>query len=256
MSDLTLGLLGRKPRLPHRKKWLEKFRVIADRLFAAHGLPTLGNYDDPVQEIFYIVLSAKTADVQYRRTHGLLTEKFSDLTSLANAPVKKIVRCIAGGGLANKKAGQVKRIASVLTADFGENLSNKMRQMSAQEAFKYLTELPGLGPKSALCVMMYSLDFDVFPVDANVSRIAHRLGVVRTGLKHYEYTQLLPAAVPPGHSKVLHIGLVVHGRTVCLPRNPRCKDCIIADLCKYGKSRLRGQKDVEKVEPTKKAKSS
>lgn len=241
MSELTLELLRRKPAIPRRRMWRERFTEIADRLVSAYGVPTLGNLDDPVQEIFYIVLSAKTTDSQYRRTHALLMESFSSLTALASAPIVEVVRCIVGGGLSNKKASQVKRIAARLTADLGANPATGLRQMSAREVFDYLTGLPGIGPKSALCVMMCSLNFDVFPVDANVSRIATRIGVVRGGLKHYDYTQVLPAAVPTGRGKELHVGLVVHGRTVCLPRKPLCASCFLSDLCNFGKRRLRGK---------------
>jgi endonuclease III len=209
-----------------------------------------------VQEIFFIVLSAKTTDAQYRRTHALLTSAFSSLRNLASAPVDKIVRCIIGGGLANKKASQVKRIAAKLVADFEDDPTGRLREMSAADAFAYLTGLPGLGPKSALCVMMCSLNFDVFPVDVNVSRVAHRIGAVRTGLKHYDYTQTLPAVVPAGRSKELHVGLVVHGRTVCLPRKPMCERCFLSDLCNYGKRRLRDKTDGRGGKRAKKAESN
>lgn len=253
MSDLTLELLRRKPAISRHRMWRERFREIANRLVEAYGVPSLGNLDDPMQEIFYIVLSAKTTDSQYRRTHALLAAKFSCLTALARAPVAAIVRCIAGGGLANKKAGQIKRIAARLTADLGNDPAASLRQMNAKEAFGYLTGLPGVGSKSALCVMMCSLNFDVFPVDANVSRIAQRIGVVRGGLKHYEYTRILPAVVPAGRSKELHVGLVVHGRTVCLPRKPRCERCFLNDLCNFGKRRLRSKSDGRSCQRTKKA---
>jgi endonuclease III len=110
--------------------------------------------------------------------------------------------------------------------------------MTAQEVYSYLTALPGVGPKSALCVMMCSLNFDVFPVDVNVSRIAVRMGA--SARQHYHYQALIPPLVPEGRSKRLHVGLVVHGRTVCFPRTPRCDGCLIRDLCKYGRRRQAG----------------
>ena len=230
--------------------WQERFREIANRLVKAYGVPLLGNLEDPVQEIFYIVLSAKTSDSQYRRTHALLMKRFPSLLSMVKARIPAIVGCIVGGGLANKKATQVKRIAARLTKDLGSDPAKALRGMNAREAFDYLIGLPGLGPKSALCVMMCSLNFDVFPVDVNVSRIAHRIGVVRPGMKHYNYTQMLPAVVPAGRSKELHVGLVVHGRTVCLPRKPMCDRCFLSDLCKFGKRRLRGKNDGRGCERT------
>ena len=243
MSQLTLELLGSKPTLRRRSVWQARYAAIADRLVAAYGTPSLGNFEDPVREIFYIVLSAKTTDAQYRRTHQRLLERFPTLADLAGAQTSAIARCISRGGLANKKAGQLKRIADCLTADFGVDPDGSLRSLPAREAFDYLVRLPGLGPKSALCVLMCSLNFDVFPVDVNVSRIACRVGMVAAGLKHYDYTRILPAAVPEGRSKELHVGLVVHGRTVCLPRRPRCEHCSIRDLCAYGKRSGRRRND-------------
>jgi endonuclease III len=241
MSALTVSILEGKQRRSRLRKWPKRFAEIADRLVAAYGVPTLGNYEDPVKEIFYIVLSAKTTDAQYRRTHAALTTRFPSLIDLSLASVEEIAGCIAGGGLANKKAAQIHRVAAKLL-ELGDDPASRLRSMSAASVYSFLTNLPGVGPKSALCIMMCSLSFDVFPVDVNVSRIAIRLGAVAPGLKHYHYQKLLPPMIPEGRSKELHVGLVVHGRTVCLPRKPECPSCPIADLCAVGRGRLRQQR--------------
>ncbi len=205
---------------------------------ATHDTPTLGNYSDPVEEIFYILLSAKTADAQYRRTHAALTARFPTLRDLAAARPGRIASCIAAGGMANVKADRIKGTARKLLDDLGEAPADTLRAMGDREAYSFLTTLPGMGPKSALCVMMCSLNCDVFPVDVNVSRIAVRLGAVPAGLKHYHYQELLPPKIPDGRSKELHVGMVVHGRRICLPRTPKCDSCAILDLCKFGAKRL------------------
>jgi endonuclease III len=243
MSQLTVELVPASKVPRHHTRWSRVFATIADRLVAAYGLPSLGNLRDPVREIFYIVLSARTTDGQYRKTYRTLRSKFPTLAALANASLKTVLQCISDGGLANKRAAQVRRIAEALLSKLGDNPSRRLREMSAREAFDFLTALPGMGPKSALCVMMYSLDYDAFPVDANVQRVASRLGVIRVGLKHWQAQQRLPALVPEGRSKELHIGLVVHGRRVCLPRKPRCDFCALADLCRYGTKRLAARRD-------------
>jgi endonuclease III len=243
MSQLTVELLaGSRPR-PRSSPWPQRFAVVADRLVAAYGLPSLGNLRDPVREIFYIVLSARTTDGQYRQTYRALRSRFPHLADLAAAPLREVRPCIAGGGLVNKRGGQLRRLAATLLSKLGRNPSRRLAEMSAREAYRFLTSLPGLGPKSALCVMMYSLDLDAFPVDVNVQRVACRLGAIPAGLKHYQAQQRLPALIPEGRSKELHIGLVVHGRTVCLPRNPRCESCILWDLCKFGKKKIGNRKD-------------
>ena len=234
MSLLTVQLVPASKIPARRTHWLQVFAIVADRLVAEYGVPSLGNLRDPVQEIFYITLSARTTDSQYRKTYRALRSKFPTLTDLATASVEDILSCIAGGGLGKKRAAQVRGIATELMTRFGSAPSQRLRTMSAREVFGVLSGLPGMGPKSALCVMMYSLNHDTFPVDINVQRIASRLGALSPRLKHRQAQQRLPALVPEGRSKELHIGLVVHGRSVCLPRKPRCERCILADLCKYG----------------------
>ncbi len=239
MSQLTVELVPASKVPRGQSYWHRVFSEVGDRLLAAYGVPTLGNYRDPLREIFYIVLSARTTDFQYRKTNRLLRARFSTLSALAEAPVKEILRYIATGGLANKRASQVKRIAKALLTELGKSPARRLKEMSAREAFDFLNGLPGMGPKSALCVMMYSLDHDAFPVDVNVQRIACRLGAISSGAKHWQAQQRLPALVPQGRSKELHIGLVVHGRSVCLPRKPLCDSCVLADLCAYRKKQLK-----------------
>ena len=237
MSQLTAELMGRPLRKRIAKRWQPVLEAITDRLVAAYGVPTLGNYDDPVEEVFYIMLSARTTDAQYRKTHALLRSRFPTLHALAEAGVSEITPCITDGGLANKRAAHARNMAAALIR-YGEDASERLRGMSPREAYEFLLGLPGMGPKSAFCVMMYSLGHDVFPVDANVQRVAERVGVIRRNLKHYQAQQFLPPLVPPGRSKELHIGMVVLGRQVCLPRIPRCTACPINYLCATGRKLL------------------
>jgi endonuclease III len=247
MTLLTVELMRRPLGRRTAKRWEKTLGAIADRLMAAYGVPALGNFKDPVQEIFYIVLSARTTDAQYRRTYRALRKKFPRLADLAGATVEEVLPCIARGGLANKRASQVRRIAAELMA-LGNNPARRLKEMPAREVYHFLTNLPGMGPKSAFCVMMFSLGHDAFPVDVNVQRVASRVGAIPTGLKHYQAQQRLPALVPEGRSKDLHISMVVHGRTTCLPREPRCEACAIADLCAFGrrqKSAIGGSRRAE-----------
>ncbi len=233
VSTETAKLLGLKPR--RKSDWIERLATIADRLVAAYGVPSLGNFRDPVKEIFYILLSAKTTDAQYRRTHRQLYGRFRRLQELANAPVAGIRSCIRSGGLAVKRAVQIKSAAKALIAQYGNRSSARLRRLSSREAFDFISALPGMGPKSALCVLMYSFDVDVFPVDANVQRIAERLGAIPKGLKHYQALRRLAHFAPKGRCRELHIGMVVLGRKVCLPKTPKCSECFLRDMCRHGR---------------------
>lgn len=92
-----MKLMGRSGRVRGSRRWPQRFNIIADRLVKVYGVPSLGNFADPVEEVFYIVLSARTTDAQYRRTHAALRKKFRSLQALAAAPVDEIVPCIVGG---------------------------------------------------------------------------------------------------------------------------------------------------------------
>ena len=110
--------------------------------------------------------------------------------------------------------------------------------MALKEAYDYLISLPGLGPKSALCILMYSLDADVFPVDANIQRVLSRMGAMPMGARHYRAQQVLPAFVANGRSKTLHVVLIIHGRKICHPVAPKCLECKIRHLCKTGRGQV------------------
>lgn len=219
--------------------WTTRFALVADRLVAAHGVPRLGNFRDPVKEIFYILLSAKTTDAQYRKTHRRLWTKYPDLAELARARIRDIRQCIESGGLAAKRALHVRLTARLLLEKGGANPAKYLKSLDEAEAFAFLSALPGIGPKSALCVMMYSLDFDAFAVDVNVQRIAARMGAIPAGLTHPQAQRRLARTVPIGRSRELHVSMVVHGRTICLPRAPQCGLCPLADECRTGRREMK-----------------
>ena len=237
MSTLSARILDvrRNP----RSRWPAIWAEIADRLVAEHGVPGLGNFRNPVKEIFYILLSAKTADAQYRRTNRALHLAYPTLAALAAAKVKGVRACIESGGLAATRARQIVALAKALLKAGAPNPSRYLRSLDPDAAFWFLTSLPGVGPKSAFCIMMYSLGMDVFPVDVNVIRIAERLGSIPRGLDHTKAQKALASIAPDGRSKELHIGLVVHGRAVCTPRNPKCGSCSLLDLCPTGRKSQR-----------------
>lgn len=236
MSALTAQLLGQQAKAC-KGRIQAKLSEITKRLEAEHGVPTLGNFRDPVKEILYIVLSARTNELLYKRAHRELLRRFPNVVSLSKATPKRVLAAIGGAGLGRKRAEQIVGLARKLVNDFGARPQRKLRQMKAAELFAYLTRLPGVGPKSAFCIMMCSMDEDVFPVDVNVQRILERIGVLATGMKHYQAQRIAPALVPSGLSKKLHVGLVVHGRKICVVGTPKCDRCVLIDLCRFGRSK-------------------
>jgi endonuclease III len=237
MSTLTLKLM-RRPRSRGANRWHARLQAITELLVAEYGTPSLGNFADPIKEVFYIVLSAKTTEALYRNAHRRLWTRFRTLSAIAAAPLSEIQECVANAGLGGKRSLQIKQIASRLIENFGSRPGPRLRKLSAEEAYAYLRSLPGIGPKSAFCVMMYSLGFDVFPVDAHAQRVLRRIGLPQKGAKHYHAQEQLPAFIPEGRSRDLHVALVVHGRAVCKPVSPLCSLCPISTLCSTANQRL------------------
>jgi len=141
-------------------------------------------------------------------------------------------RILAPGGLSRLKARQILGIVERLRSLYGRPTLAPLRAMSDAEAEAFLTALPVVGAKVAKCVLMYSQDRSVLPVDVHVHRVMTRLGL-KTKRRPDTSQELIEQAVPPELRYRLHVNLVAHGRAVCLPRNPRCEACCLSRWCAY-----------------------
>jgi endonuclease-3 len=99
------------------------------------------------------------------------------------------------------------------------------------QARAYLTSLPGVGRKTAACVLLFAYGLRDVPVDTHVSRVASRLGLLRRGGSSRELHDQMLALTPPGQELELHVNLLRHGRRTCHARRPACEECALARLC-------------------------
>jgi len=202
------------------------------RLEDRYGTPRLGNKRHPVSELVFIVLSARTRGRHHEQVYRELRRRYRTWEAVRDAPLRAIERTIRDAGLSRVKARQIKSLLARLTADFGSLSPRPLRQMTTEALEAYLAELPGVGLKTARCVMMYALDRSVFPVDTHCMRLFVNLGLIE-GRMRFEYAQdLLQNAVPVDIRKTLHVNAVAHGRETCAPRQERCGQCVIADMCR------------------------
>lgn len=204
---------------------------VARRLGRCLGLEDLGNQEDPLDELVFIVLSARTRDAVFRQTFARLRSSFPDWSQLAQAPVTSIEAALRPSGLEKKKAVWLKALMADIAAATGSTDLSFLRRMPDSAVEEFLTSLPGVGIKTARCVMMYSLDRDVFPLDAHAYRLLKRLGLLPQDMDYrhaHDYAQEL---VPPHLRHDLHVLAVTHGRRICLPTKPRCRECCLSDVC-------------------------
>lgn len=204
----------------------------ADRLLSArYGTPRLGNRREPISEIVFIILSARTRGSDHQAAYRRLRAQFPTWAAVRDAPLRQIRQVIQKAGLSRIKALQIRQVLRRLTRDLGRLSAAPLRRLDDSSLEAYLTSLPGVGLKTARCVMLYSLDRRVFPVDTHSMRLFENLGIIGSPLR-FEYAQdPLQRLVPAELRYSLHVNAVAHGRQTCVPGAPRCEVCPIARLC-------------------------
>jgi DNA-cytosine methyltransferase len=204
------------------------------RLHVEYGSPHLGNKDNPLDELFFILLTLKTSHYTYEDTYRAFRAEFYPWRRLLEVEPEDVERHIRRGGLGSIKARAFVDIARRLKADFGEVSLSKLKLMPDVEAESYLLSLPGVGVKTARCVLMYSLERDVLPVDTHTYRVGVRLGLVDTSRGTGDVHRKFDDVITPGLAYPLHTNFVAHGRAICKETAPECPKCVLLDICPYG----------------------
>lgn len=208
-----------------------RIREIERRLKKVYGRPRHFNPEDPLDDLIFLVLSRMTQEVKYVRTYSRLRSSLSTWNEVRDAPSDELESLIHEAGLAPTKAAQIQAILAGIEAREGTLSLHRLRSMADDEVESYLTSLPGVARKTALCVMLYALGREVLPVDTHVWRVAHRLGLAPAGGWSEGRGRALEAAVPRELRGSLHVTMIAHGREVCRARAPACGSCTLADLC-------------------------
>ncbi len=206
---------------------------VAQTLAQEHGAPDLGNKADPLDELVYIALTRQTHEKNALRTWEALITAYPTWRMLLDAPEAEIASVIADGGFSRQKAAWIKRSLQIIEERSGSLSLDFLDDLDDREAELFLCSLPGINIKSAKCVLMYSLERDVLPVDTHVRRVSERLGLLQAGVGSKRAHEQLEAAVPPRWRFAYHVGAVVHGRQVCTTGRPRCGECVLRGSCDY-----------------------
>ena len=194
------------------------------------------NKKNPLGELVFILCSVKRSEKVYLNAYRTLKRVFPKYEMLAATPIRKLSKVIAWGGLQNQKASAVQAIIKTLIKQFGKPTLAPLKKMSDEECEQFLVSLPGVGKKVARCVMLYSLNRQVFPVDSHCWRIANRLGwnkktcnSKKCSEQEKDYLQKL---TPPSIRFSLHVNMISHGRMICTARYPKCNTCAINQYCR------------------------
>ncbi|MGH2883362.1 MAG: endonuclease III domain-containing protein [Solirubrobacteraceae bacterium] len=210
-----------------------RVRAIRDRLRLVYGVPLAKPHGHPIAELILTVLSQSTNDRNRDVAYLALRERFPSWEEVRDAPVDVVEEAIRPGGISKVKSARIKSILRAITdtAPGGELSLDWLVELSVPDAQSYLTSLPGVGRKTAACVLLFALGMRDVPVDTHVSRVGMRLGLFRPGAPFEEMHDEMLALTPPGEELEFHLNLLRHGRRTCHARRPDCAGCALQRMC-------------------------
>jgi endonuclease III len=215
---------------------------VYETLIATYGEPKNEPDHDPLGGLVGTILSQHTSDINSERAYQQLVTAFPTWESVRDAATDTIAEVIKCGGLASIKSVRIQEVLQTLTQQqqaqggtqsLAEYLSDELAKRTTEEALRYLRTLPGVGPKTAACVLMFHLDRPAFPIDTHVWRTARRLGLIGPKVSADVAHTLFAKVTPPEWVYPLHVNLIRHGRQICHAQRPACKACPLYSECAY-----------------------
>ncbi len=207
---------------------------IASALDAEYGRKPWHSHGDPLSELIGTILSQHTSDSNTAAAYASLRQRFPTWPEVLTAPVNDVADAIRTGGLANIKAARIQDALHFVDGSIGNNW-DAFRGLSVETARRQLCQIPGVGPKTASCVILFSLGMPAMPVDTHVHRVALRTGMIPTGTSADQAHGILEVGLDGTRddSYSFHMNLIEHGRQVCKARSPRCGACPISYHCHF-----------------------
>jgi endonuclease III len=230
-----------------RREWARpssrRVRALRDRLRLVYGRPQAPPHRRPLDELVLTVLSQSTSDRNRDVAFLRLRERFAavdadlplatEWAAVRDAPVEEVEAAIRPGGISKVKS---ERIQAILRALPDPPSLDHLADLDVERARTQLCALPGVGRKTAACVLLFSFGMRDVPVDTHVSRVGTRLGLFRPGAPFAELHDDMLAFCPPGQELELHVNLLRHGRRTCTAQRPRCGECALRRMCPWARA--------------------
>lgn len=219
------------PQAEWRRPPRRRVTAIRDRLREVYGVPIMAPHEQPLDELILTVLSQSTNDRNRDVAYERLRERFPSWEAVLNAPNAEVEEAIRPGGISKVKSARIQEILRTIDGhEHGLDLS-WLRDVPVPEGQAYLCSLPGVGRKTAACVLLFAYGLHDVPVDTHVSRVGMRLHLLRPGAPFEELHDAMLALTPPGEELELHVNLLRHGRRTCHARRPDCPGCALRRMC-------------------------
>ncbi len=209
-----------------------RVRAIRNRLRELYGRPVNRPHGHPIAELVRTILSQNTNDRNRDVAYERLRAALPTWVDVRDAEVEVVEEAIRPGGLAPSKAPRIQQVLRELPVTDDEPTLDWLAEADRDEAIGFLVDLPGVGRKTAACVMIFALGRPEIPVDTHVYRVGGRLGLFPEGTSFERAHDEMLAITDPEDAYELHINLITHGRRVCRPK-PRCGDCALRRMCPW-----------------------
>jgi endonuclease III len=224
------------PRALWTRPGARRVRALRDRLRLVYGRPLAPPHGRGLEELVLTVLSQSTNDRNRDVAFVRLRARFPSWEAVRDAPVAEVEAAIQPGGLHRQKAVRIQDILRALGGRGSIPDLGFLAELPVEEARAYLTALPGVGRKTAACVLLFAFGMADVPVDTHVSRVGTRLGLFRPGAPFEELHDEMLALTPRGGELELHVNLLRHGRRTCHARRPWCEECPLLRGCPTGRA--------------------
>jgi endonuclease-3 len=208
--------------------------AIRDRLRLVYGIPLARPHGDGLGELVLTVLSQSTNDRNRDIAYLGLRERFPSWEQVRAAPLEEVELAIRRGGISRVKSARIQAILEAIGEGGplpGSLSLDWLRELAPTQARDYLCSLPGVGRKTAACVLLFAYGMRDVPVDTHVSRVGTRLGLLRAGASFVELHDAMLALTPRGQEWELHLNLLRHGRRTCHAQRPSCGACALSRMC-------------------------
>lgn len=212
------------------KRKLEKINDILRQFF---GVPAKAAVPpDPVDLIIATILSQNTNDKNSYKAFRLLKQKYPEWITVHKLKTERLEDIIRIAGLSKQKAAAIKDLLDYLVNTKGTVSLDYTEQLSNDEILQELTSIKGIGIKTASCVLLFSLERNVCPVDTHVHRVLNRVGIVKTATPEKTFI-MIRNEIPENSAHQFHTNLIRLGREICKSSGPVCYICPLKKLCRY-----------------------
>jgi endonuclease III len=208
-----------------------RVRRVRDRLREVYGIPLMAPHGDPIAELVLTVLSQSTNDRNRDVAYLRLRERLETWEEVRDARQAQVEEAIRPGGISKVKSVRIQAILQAIGDGPSELSLDWLPDVPIEQARDYLTSLPGVGRKTAACVLLFAYGLHDVPVDTHVSRVGMRLRLLQPGASFELLHDQMLALTPPGEELELHVNLLRHGRRTCHARKPACGECALARMC-------------------------